>query len=431
MPNRPFAKDNDNRLLWKIAKSANDVALLQASESVGLFSRDAFGRWRTSAPETLFDSKQIVDYSSDYWDDTQVSGGGTSSTYSQNRASTTLAVSNLTSGRRVRQTKSHFNYQPGKSQLCKFTFVLGTSAAGITRRVGYFNDLNGIFLEQTVDGLFFVIRSYVTGSASDTRIPQSEWNLDKLNGSGDSLITLDPSKSQIFFIDFEWLAVGSVRFGFVIDGVPHVAHRQAHANSLASVYMSNPNLPVRYEIINSGTGAAASLEAICCTVISEGGTKSSGTPYCAHRGTTALATLNNTAIYPLVAIRYRSDALQHRISMHLTSLNVVAVSAAGYRWVLLKNPTVVGTALSFSDVSPSIQAAVGTTNATTLTGGRELMTGYLLQRNEGGVTNVNLPREERLGVTYAGTSDVYVLAVQVVTGAIETFYGSLNWDEFA
>jgi len=57
----------------------------------------------------------------------------------------------------------------------------------------------------------------------------------------------------------------------VVDGVPTYLHQFNHANHSAGVYMTTPNLPIRYEISNDGTGAAAEMECICSSVMSEGG----------------------------------------------------------------------------------------------------------------------------------------------------------------
>ena len=110
---------------------------------------DAFGRQRISNPEAIFNSKQIFDNQPLYWDDIQESGTGTSSTYSSNRASSVLAVSATTAGKRTRQTFMRFNYQPSKSQLIFITGILKKSGggSGITTRMGLFDNDNGLFLE--------------------------------------------------------------------------------------------------------------------------------------------------------------------------------------------------------------------------------------------------------------------------------------------
>lgn len=403
----------------------SDFALNKTNQ----FGVDGFFRKRVSSPETIFDSKQVVDYSSYVWSDVQVSGSGTGSSYSANRASTSLSVSNTTAGVRVRQTKSNFNYQPGKSQLILTTFVMGAAATGITREVGLFNDQNGLFLRQTSSGVSVVVRSFVSGAAVDTATVQARWSEDPLDGTGPSGITLDLSKVQIFFVDFEWLGVGTVRFGFVIDGVPIYIHHAQQANLGASVYMSTPNLPVRFRLENGGTGAAATFETVCATVMSEGGAKSIGIPFCAHRGATPLTTNSDTNLYPLVAIRYRSGVNAERTEVIPKSISIITTSTSAFRWVLLKNPTITGTAFSWSTISPAIEAATTMTNATTVSGGIDIISGYSFQTNEGGSIPIELPRDERLGVTYAGVSDFYVLAIQKVTGTLEPFYASINWTE--
>jgi hypothetical protein len=359
------------------------------------------------------------------YDDQQVSGSGTTSTYNTNQASVTMAVSASTAGRRTRQTFRWFNYQPGKSQLILFTGVFGASATGITKRIGLLNDNNGLFFEQTSSGMAVVRRTFTSGSSVNNSVAQSSWNLDKMDGTGVSGITLDFTKTQIMIIDFEWLGVGRVRYGWVVDGIIYYCHEMNNANSLSLVYISTPNLPIRYEIVNDGTGGVSSLVQICSTVISEGGLTNTGLSLAITRGSTALITLNNTNIYPLIAIQLKSGYLSS--SVKPTSMYINCPSTASYVWYLMVNPTVTGTALSFTDVTnSSIQAQTNTTNATTVSGGTLLASGCAQQTNDGGV-NVQLTNDFFLGSNISGTPDVLVLAVQRVTGTTETFYASLNY----
>ena len=239
-------------------------------------TRDAFSRLRVSEPLHLFASKQLANNQPLFWDDAVLSGAGTSSTYNTNQASTTLAVSNLTAGSRARQTFRSFQYTPGKSQLIDLTFVSTAPAAGITKRVGYFNTNNGLYFEQAGTTLQVVTRTFTSGAVVNNAVTQANWNLDKLDGSGGagnpSGLTLDVTKTQILVIDFQWLGVGAVRFGFNINGVLYYVHQFRNANNLSLVYTQIPSLPLRYEITNDGTGGVASLTHICASVASEGGT---------------------------------------------------------------------------------------------------------------------------------------------------------------
>jgi hypothetical protein len=232
-------------------------------------SIDAFGRMRVSDPVTLFNSKQTVDNQPLFWDDAQVSGSGTSSAYLTNKSATRISVGATTAGKRVRQSKRRLNYQPGKSQLVMITAVFGDIVAGVTKRVGYFDEKNGLFFQLDSGGIKIGKRSYATGEAVDTIVASSAFNITgDFNGFSD---VYDFTKATIFWINFEWLGVGSCQFGIVEDGEFQPLHQFDHAGVTDVVYMTMPNLPIRYEIDNDGTGAAASMDCICSTVISEGG----------------------------------------------------------------------------------------------------------------------------------------------------------------
>lgn len=399
------------------------------------WARDAFGRLRISNPETIFDSKQVADNQALIWDDQQISGAGTSSTYNTNQASTTLAVSNLTAGLRARQTFRRFNYQTAKSQLIFMTAVLGAGVANVTRRIGLFDDRNGLFFELAGTTLRVVRRTYTSGSVVDTSTgadhDQANWNIDKLDGTGKSGISIDTSKSQIFVIDFEWLGVGIVRFGFVIDGVLYYCHQMNHANNLTLVYMSNPNLPLRYEISNTGGGGAASLVHICSSVITEGGRQRSGFQRAADRGTTVITTNNDTNKYGVLAMRLKAAYLFATVVP--TELSLICTSSSAYRWALVANPTVsAGAYGAWTSVANSPVEFQAPPNTLQFTAGSGLLlaSGYVNQdaSNKDAVLS-QLTQDFALGSTIAGVSDIIVLAVQRLTGTTASFYGSLTWRE--
>lgn len=400
------------------------------SESQSPAERDSFGRLRTSQPFTLFDSKKLNSNKALFWDDQEVSGSGTTTTYNTNRASVTLGVADTTAGKRVRQTFQRFNYQPGKSLEIFNTGVMGAAAAGITRRIGYFDDQNGIFFQQTSSGMSVGIRSYVTGSAVDTVIPQASWNTDTMDGSNDennpSGLLLDPTKVQIFAMDIEWLGVGSVRFSVVINGALYLVHQQNHANIIDSVYMSTPNLPLRYEIENDGTGPAATIEDICTTVISEGGAQQTGiTGYVSTGGTHIDASAANT-IYAIHGIRLRADSLDSVV--RLINVSLLAQTSDDFEWLLIADPTVAGT-FTYSNVDGfSIQHALGVAANTITPGSGTILDGGLVNASDN--VNIKLDSLYYLGSAIDGTPNTLVLAVRPL-GANCDIEGTLTWSETA
>lgn len=401
-------------------KSWSQAMNLQAVDGT---ATDAFGRLRVSTPQTIFDSKQIYDGQDLFWSQAVTSGAG-STAYNANRASTSLILSNQT-GTIKRQTKRWFNYQPGKSQLIFITFTLGDLVAGCTKRVGYFNDNDGIFLELNPNGLCFVIRSNVTGTPVENRVYQSAWNNDKLDGGGDSRVTLDTTKSQILVIDTQWLGVGRVRCGFEIDGVLVLAHKFTHANIKTGVYMSTPNLPVRYEI-SSTTNVTASLECICCCVISEGGQDETGNLYSLDREITPLTTLANTSIYPLLAIKLKDGYFGAKLVP--SDIHILCTSNSNFRWGLFYNPTFSGSPLVWNDTTGgSVQFANTMTNGVTITGGYKINIGYDAQGTDAKPVEHSVKTRLLLGSTVTGVSDILVLAVQKLSAVgTEDFYASMD-----
>ena len=389
-------------------------------------TRDAFGRLRVSQVQTLFDSKQLVDAQPLYFDDQQTTGSGTTSTYTAAKTASVMAVSNLTAGTRVRQTFRRFNYQPGKSQLAYITFTGQAPQTGITRRVGLFDQNNGVFLEQTSAGMFFVIRN---ATVDTTRIPQSQWNVDKCNGTGESRVNIDLSKSQILTIDFEWLGVGIVRWGFVVAGVFVTAHVQSHSNVVTQVYHANPNLPIRYEISNSGTGPIATFDAICSSVMSEGGIQKTGVERSIDRGTAGFTTLNDANLYPTIGLRLKSTHLMGTID--LNGFSLLCTSTAAYRYVLCLRPTLAGTAVTWSDLANSCLQYSTPGNGSTVSGeGTAIRSGY---ENTGATATPasvqNIGGFLTIGSLIDGTPTELWLCVQRLTGTTETFYPVISWSE--
>lgn len=405
-----------NRLDNFIARLMANASTLPVSGTVSLPPTylDAFGRQRVSQPYTLFDSQNR--YAADNQFDVATTGTGTT-TFLPNEAAVKMEVTSGGVGSVKRQSYRSFPYQPGKGLLVLATFVMDSSQSlNLTQRVGYYNDQNGVFF-QRVDGTYsFVLRSYVTGSVSDARtVNQSSWNGDKLDGTGESGYTLDPSKAQILWMDFEWLGVGSVRCGFIINGEYIVCHTFTNANQITNVYMTTAILPVRYEIVTS-SALAASMKAICCSVVSEGGFEQTSIDHVARR-TTSFTNIDTAAFYPIVSIRLASGrtgavVLPNRVQfLPLTSQN--------YEVALIKNPTLTGA--TWAATVPTDSNVEYDVAATAMTGGSIVQTDYVTSTGSGGATTTSLPTgynfDLQLGTSIAGTSDVYTLGVRTVSGA--------------
>ena len=378
---------------------------------------DAFGRVRVSQPYTLFDSQNR--YAADNQFEVSTTGTGTSS-FLSNEATVQLEVTGAGVGSVIRQTYRSFPYQPGKGLLILTTFVMDSStSANLTQQVGYYNTQNGVFFKRTGSTNSFVLRSNSTptpGTPSDTRIVnQSSWNGDKLDGTGDSGFTLDTTKAQILWMDFEWLGVGSIRCGFIIDGQYIVCHTFTNANEIASVYMTTAILPVRYEIVTTTAAVAASMKTICCSVVSEGGFEQTSIDHVARR-TTILTTIGTTFL-PVVSIRLASGRTGAVVIPN--RVQILPTTSQNYEIALVKNPTLTGA--TWASTVPSNSNVEFDVAATAMTGGTIAQTDFLASNTAGGTGSTSFANaynfDLQLGATIAGVSDIYTVGIRTVSGA--------------
>jgi hypothetical protein len=390
--------------LVRIAGSGNTV-------SIGGTNTDAFGRIRVSQPYTLFDSQNRYGIDSQF--STSTAGSG-AATHLSNESSVSMAVSTTSGDEVVRQTLRVFPYQPGKSLLLLATFKMDAAKTNLRQRVGYFDTNNGVFLEQGANGITFVSRTSTSGSPSDARyVAKDSWNGDKLDGTGTSGITLDLTKTQILFLDFEWLGVGSVRCGFVIDGQFIVAHTFHNANIQTSVYMTTAILPVRYEITNTGTVASSSaMKQICSSVMSEGGYEATSIEHVARMVSATTGTYLTTTFKPLVSIRMASTALGSVVLPY--NLNFLPTTSDNYELALFKNTTL--TTPTWTAVSSD--ANVEQDLASTSMSGGTLVYSEFTTGKSGRVplaTGSGYNWDLQLGTSLTGVSDIYTLAARTVT----------------
>lgn len=390
-------------------------------------SIDAFDRLRVSNPYTVFDSKQLYDKGSLFWDESITTGAGSpTSTHSTTNASVTMTVTG--SGDIIaRQTYMRFNYQPGKSTLIFLTASL-TTTSNVKARVGAFRGdttatapagSNGIFFEADSGTIYVVKRK----NGTDTRVAQASWNLDTMDGSGPSGITIDPTKVQIMVIDYEWLGVGRIRMGFVVDGLVNYCHEFNHANTNTSVYMSTPNVPLRYEI--SSSGGSSSLQHICSSVMIEGGVEENGLIRSVSTGVTHVDANVEGTYYALIGLRLKTTHLD--ASVHAIKTSILSETNDNILWQLRFNPTVAGT-FTYNDVSNSpVQYATGAT-ANTVTSGSVIDQGYLTATS--GILST-LTSVRRLGASISGTRDQLVLCCTPLGGGSSNsdVQAALTWRE--
>jgi hypothetical protein len=391
------------------------------TSTLGGTNLDAFGRLRVSNPVTLFDSQNRYIDGEQFSSITATSGNVV---YVANESSFNLNVSAASGSSVIRQSKTVQAYQPGKSLLTMNTFAMATLKANLRQRVGYFTEGNGIYFEANGTSLFLVIRSSTTGVVVEERIAQADWNGNTLLFGNPSGIVLDPTLTQIFWNDIEWLGVGNVRAGFVINGQFIVCHTFQHANQPGNttVYMTTATLNPRYEITNTGaTSGVSTMKQICSTVISEGGfTPSTKIGYVTNN-TSATRVGSSNTVTSLCSIRLNPaypDAVVIPAQIDLLLLDV-----RYGQFQLIENATIANA--SFSNVAGSVvQSAIHTD---TITDGAIVYAGLNSSRDE---VEIGEDIKKRLQLwRYAnGTPSTLTLAVSYTATNADLLY-KFGWEE--
>jgi hypothetical protein len=390
------------------------------STTIGGTNLDAFGRLRVSNPVTLFDSQnRYID--GDQFSNITATGGNV--VYVANESSFNLNVSTASGSSVIRQSRTVQAYQPGKSLLIMNTFAMATLKANLTQRVGYFTADNGIYFEAAGTTLNLVIRSSVTGSIVEERIPQASWN-------GNTLLSgtvLDPTLTQIFWCDVEWLGVGNVRTGFVINGEFIVCHTFQHANQPGNttVYMTTATLNPRYEITNTGaTSGASTMKQICSTVISEGGynpstsinyvpTSIAPTRIATGNVYTALASIRLNPAYPDAVV------VPAQIDLLLTDVQY------GSFQLVLNAGNVVANTGSWSNAASSVVQY--NTSALQIGDGTVVYSGLTSSRDTITISE-DIKRRLQLSRTAAGTPDILTLCVGYQSNNADLLW-KFGWEE--
>ena len=393
---------------------------------------DAFGRLRVSNPLTLFDSSHRY-RDNNLWTQLVV-GTGSTVGFVTTQGLVHLGIGTTAGCSIQRETTKVFSYQPGKSLEVMNTFVMNPQKPNLRQRVGYFGADNGVYFEVDGNTINFVERSIVSGMMSESRVPQSQWLYDRLDGTGPSGYTLDTSQAQIFWMDIEWLGVGTIRVGFVIDGQFIHCHSFHHANRIQSTYITTGSLPLRYEISNTGVTTSPSiLKQVCSTVISEGGYELRGLQQAVGTAVTSPVALTTPGTYyNIVSLRLKSSPDRLDAIVILTAISLLGgTNNANYNWQVRASGTSTGGTWVSAGTDSAVEYKI---DSATYSGGRILAQGYF-NASQQGSTPVDILKEalfkfqlERDGLTKT-PYELSLICSSDSAGA--TVFGSMDWEEIS
>jgi hypothetical protein len=396
---------------------------------------DAFQRMRVSNPHTLINLSHNHGKIGMLVHEKLVAPG--TSTHVPNESAVDLDLpTNNASASVIRQSRRYCQYQSGKSLLWMGTGVLNKKSGGnetnTAARMGLFDANNGVFFEYSAQTLKIGKRTYTSGSAVDTTVAVTAFNVDRLDGTGPSRVKIDATKANIFFIDLQWLGVGRVRFGIVVGGRLHICHCLRHANTDDKPYMTRATLPVRYEIVaTAGTSALGTMRMICSTVVSEGGLETIGIPRSIGRFYNEHVAVNNVKTC-VMALRFKSGHARAQVAVNSVRLMSMATSDfvyAVYHWLHPAADSVMATG-TWTDVDTESAMQYNSGTITDWTGAHIHFHGFM--SSEVNVVAIDSPdRIIHMHTGIADTeSDVLAVMVQRANGtASQDVMGAISWTE--
>jgi len=390
----------------------NDGDRLKVKNSGDDLSTEGQGRVRVAENTVAFDAYFVnTDRDSSFRQFT-VTGG--TITHNVSTSSMDLATT-TTSGSRAVYQSTYIHYVPGQTFTSAFTNVFGTTDTNCRKRVGVFDDNDGIYLEYDGTDLSFNIKNSTTGGSNQS-VTRTSFNANTFDA-------FDPTKDYLWSIDFLWHGIGPVGLYVYIDGVRTLLHTFTNSGISPVPYMKTPNLPIRHEIVNVGTTSSAQEFKFFCIQLSSEGRENIGVQNrtCSNEPAGG-SSINKSSYKPIVSIRLKSA--NARAIIKLQAAKILATSNDDIIFQVVKNPTLTGA--SFSSVG-SESVVECDDSATATSGGIVLDQGFISK--SGRTPSETVQTFEVIQSDYAGTtSDILTLQAKSLTSSA-TVYGALTWTE--
>ena len=385
------------------------------------------GRLRTSQPETIFFNTFQYGVETDVWD-TSVASGGTA-THDPAISGVDMAVTSAAGSQVIRQTQDVMRYIPGRSANLAFAVRYETPVAGVRRRIGLFNGIDGFYFEDNGGDYACVIINSDGGTPTINRVSRANWNGDKLDGTGPSGVVADPTAQQLISMDYEWYGAGQVIFQYVINGQTIIIHTFNNGNILQSPWCKTPFLPVRMELTNV-TGAAGTHHIYqgSNSLTSEGSTNYYGVGESHLTPLAGITMASANTFYPILSIRLKSTFLQGIVLP--TFFQAASTDNTNIFYKFVKNATLTqGTWTDMPDSDAFTQYLDSPdTGTTALTGGSILDTGMIIN-GIGNKIELNKDTVYQIGRSSLGTvSDTLTLAI-AASGTNKAAIASMTWIE--
>lgn len=259
-------------------------------------------------------------------------------------------------------------------------------------------------------------------SPTDTWVPQSSWNgLDKFDGTGLTGVTLDPTKGNVFQIDFQYLGFGGIRF-YVEDpddNELHLVHSIVYANANTTPSLNNPSIPLRMEALNTSNTSNITTKSASMACFVDGNRANLGI----NRGIEHDATISSSGVTPITSIRLPETfkSARNHASVKLNYVSCACEHTKPVKFNFYANAKLTGASFASIDSDSVVQQD---TSATAITGGVYLFS-ILLGKSSNQI--VNLLEDLNIGLFFEG--DVLTVAAEYASGTNAEVAVSLNFTE--
>ena len=382
----------------------------------------SFGVLKTNTSHSIFESVFNFDKQTLIWNEVVATGG--TNTWNTNTNSIDILATTTSGSSVIVQSKKRIRYNPARSVLIQISANINGLKANTRRRIGQFDANNGVFFE-FANTASVVVRSNTSGSIVDTAVLQSAWNIDKLDGTGASGLTVDFTKHQLFVIEYGWQGIACIRYGFYLNGSVVYCHEVSSSNVTTVPYMKTANLPIRFENTNTAATASNTTMSVTCVVVKNfgEGSDADGSIFTYVRPTVKTVSAMPT-FTPVIAVRLNSANIAGIVD--ILKSPIYGQTADDVVWKLILNPTLTGATFAVSSGYVQIDIA-----ATALTGGTDLVSGFTSSGRDSGLESLENFKlvNTVFGATQGGVSDVIVLAASSRTTTADV-WSSITWREF-
>lgn len=376
------------------------------------YAQTSFGEARVAAPYTLLDLVNRYGIDARLLD-TQVVAGGTVAAVTAESAVRLAVTAAATDAAKLR-THVYWRYQPGRGQRVLQTLYLSANAGASANQVvrwGYFDDEDGLFWQRTGGITSFCRRTSTSGVAVDNCAPVT------LPGA-------DLTKGSIYEIGFQWLGVGAVVGWW--NGAEVVS--LVNANTLSAPYMKTADLPLSWEIVNTGAAQAASLTVICANVTSQGGQAPPEYGFTAERTTPRSVGTTNV---PLLSVRIAAAVNGVDNRMIVLPHYVEAGNATQPGWIgVYLNATLTGPVWAAVNAASGVEFDV---TATAVSGG--VLMGSCFLPSATSTCTIDLTHIFRDNArvmrrtAFTGTSDTLTVVARRTGNANADVRATMDWTE--